>query len=221
MKSFPSITICSVDCLNHEKAIASMLYSMKDCSFAKSIFLSDKQEVQSDKITFVKIDKITSRQQYSSFILKELNNYIDTDFVLIVQHDGFIINPSSWNDDFLKYDYIGAPWKGNENKNKVGNGGFSLRSKKLIDFISNKYKDKYVLFNEDLEICNVSYDELVKNGFKFPDIKTAFEFSIEHKSEGYNEVPFGFHGFPFTKIGMESKIKILEWMKNDKSSSIR
>ena len=37
---------------------------------------------------------------------RELNNYIDTDFVLIVQHDGFIINPSSWNDDFLK---IGWP----------------------------------------------------------------------------------------------------------------
>ena len=78
---------------------------MEYCSFAKSIFLSDKQEIESDKITFVKIDKITSRQQYSSFILKELNNYIDTDFVLIVQHDGFIINPSSWNDDFLK-----IPW---------------------------------------------------------------------------------------------------------------
>ena len=56
-------------------------------------------------------------------------------------------------------------------------------------------------------------EEKIKNGFKFPDIKTAFEFSIEHKSEGYNEVPFGFHGFPFTKIGMESKIKILEWQK--------
>ena len=95
MKSFPNITICSVDCLNHEKAIASMLYSMEYCSFAKSIFFSDKQEIESDKITFVKIDKITSRQQYSSFILKELNNYIDTDFVLIVQHDGFIINPNS------------------------------------------------------------------------------------------------------------------------------
>ena len=217
MKLFPDITICAVDCLNHEKAIASMLYSMKDCLFAKSIFLSDEQKIKSDKITYIKIDKITSRDQYSSFVLKELNNYIDTDFVLIVQHDGFVINPSSWNDDFLKYDYIGAPWSAKEYINKVGNGGFSLRSKKLIDFISEKYKINSVLTNEDLEICQNSYYELIKNGFKFADIKTAFQFSLECESEGFNETPFGFHSFSYTKIGMESKIKILEWMKNDKS----
>jgi len=84
-----------------------------------------------------------------------------------------------------------------------------------MEHISNKYQNKPIIFNEDLEICYHSYDELIKNEFKFPDLRTAFEFSIEHKTEEYNEKPFGFHGFPFTKIGMESKIKILDWSKNE------
>ena len=79
-----------------------------------------------------------------------LNNYIDSDFVLIIQDDGHIVNPHLWDNEFLNYDYIGAPWPNNKkwknrfskydekvssniirnfNLNNIGNGGFSLRSK--------------------------------------------------------------------------------------------
>ena len=30
--------------------------------------------------------------------------------MLIVQDDGFIINKNLWDEEFLSYDYIGAPW---------------------------------------------------------------------------------------------------------------
>ena len=215
MNFLEDITICSVDCVNHKKAIAAMLYSMQFFNFKESIFISDQQKVKTDKIKYIQIDKIKSKEEYSKFILVDLNKFINTKYVLIIQHDGFIINPNSWENSFLEYDYIGAPWKNDEYINKVGNGGFSLRSKKLLEFISNKYKEKQIIFNEDLEICNQSYNELIDNGFKFPDIKTAFKFSIEHKRPEFFDKPFGFHGFPFTKIGMESKLKIMEWSKNE------
>ena len=35
-------------------------------------------------------------------------NMLITDFVLTIQHDGFILNPDAWRDDFFDYDYIGA-----------------------------------------------------------------------------------------------------------------
>ena len=215
MISLNNITLCAVDCLNHKKAISAMLYSMQNIIFDKCIFISDKNELKTDKIEFAQIKKINSKEEYSAFVLRDLVKYINTDYVLLMQYDGFIINPDSWSEKFLQYDYIGAPWKNHDHVNKVGNGGFSLRSKKLMQYISNKYQNKPIIFNEDLEICYHSYNELVNNEFKFPDLKTAFEFSIEHKTEEYNEKPFGFHGFPFTKIGMESKMKILDWSKNE------
>jgi len=71
-------------------------------------------------------------QDYSRFIIKGLANYVTTNFALIVQWDGYGLNGVNWQPEFIKYDYIGAPWptwpdiKGNH---RVGNGGFSLRSK--------------------------------------------------------------------------------------------
>ncbi|MFZ4461712.1 MAG: DUF5672 family protein [Patescibacteria group bacterium] len=79
---------------------------------------------------------INSIEEYSRFMVKDLSTYIDTEHVLIVRHDGFILNPVARTDDFLQYDYISAPcWYDDENN--LGNGGFSLRSKKLLDTLAN------------------------------------------------------------------------------------
>ena len=59
----------------------------------------------------------------------DLYKHINTDFCLVVQYDGKVSDPDLWNDDFLNYDYIGAAWT----DGYVGNGGFTLRSKKLYD----------------------------------------------------------------------------------------
>jgi hypothetical protein len=62
---------------------------------------------------------------------------VATDFNLIVQADGFAVNPQAWDPLFWDYDYIGAPfcglWGGGPYWRSpiVGNGGFSLRSRKL------------------------------------------------------------------------------------------
>ena len=56
--------------------------------------------------------------------------------ILLYQEDTCIFKKNI--DDFLKYDYIGAPWPKTQNDNKlnVGNGGFSLRSRKhMIEVI--------------------------------------------------------------------------------------
>ena len=58
---------------------------------------------------------------YSEFVIRELHKYVDTSHCLLVQWDGYVLNPKSWLPQFLDYDYIGAPWNGNV----VGNGGFS------------------------------------------------------------------------------------------------
>ena len=45
----------------------------------------------------------------------------------LVSEDG-----NRWRDEFLEYDYIGAPWNVPAgSRNNIGNGGFSLRRKFL------------------------------------------------------------------------------------------
>lgn len=147
------------------------------------------------------LSHITDLIEYNRFFIEDLNNYISTDFVLTVQSDGFIINPSSWNDNFLNYDYIGAPWPWH---GACGNGGFSLRSKKFLETSSKlKYiKDhhEYECCPEDNFLCLDVYNRkfMLDNGIKFADIKTALDFSFEHPINQYPNSSinnsFGFHG---------------------------
>ena len=147
------------------------------------------------------LTNINNLTDYNKFFVEDFDKYIDTDFVLTVQSDGFIINPHLWNNKFLEYDYIGAPWPWH---NTCGNGGFSLRSKKFLQTSSKlKYvKDHHEYENcpEDNFLCLDSYNRkfMINNEIRFADINTALEFSFEHPIQQYPSHTiansFGFHG---------------------------
>jgi hypothetical protein len=142
-------------------------------------------------------------------ILDDLKKMIQTEHVLVVQDDGFILNPAAWDDKFLEFDYIGAPWPptltieppGMELKleNRVGNGGFSLRSRRLLEICSFDalFRPEYDLMMEDLLIGHFNYRQLVEKGMLFADLSVASRFSGETPDEdGRLEMDnvFGFHG---------------------------
>lgn len=132
---------------------------------------------------------LKSKEEYSEFVIKKLPDYIQTDFVLIVQYDGYIIKPEAWADEFLQYDYIGAPWWF-MHSNNVGNGGFSLRSKAML----NACKIITDCHPED-GMIREHRQELEAMGIKFAPEEIAARFSWEHngKYEVYKG-SFGFHG---------------------------
>lgn len=148
--------------------------------------------------TFVE-KKISSIVDYNQIMLKELSEHIETDHFLIVQYDGFAVNKSLWDNDFLSYDYIGAPWvHTTPNGISCGNGGFSLRSKKLVDALNDpvisldlNIKDG---FNEDLIICNKFGDYLTStHGLKFAPRIVAERFSFEKSTKHMAGNTFGMH----------------------------
>jgi hypothetical protein len=67
--------------------------------------------------------------------------------ILIYQEDACIFNSNI--NDFLKYDYIGAPWPLTQNDNDfcVGNGGFSLRSKSVMLSVINTISIENTKYN--------------------------------------------------------------------------
>jgi hypothetical protein len=174
-------------------------------SFQKIKILQASKEIYEfnrDNLEIIPIQPL-SQKDYNRFCVQDILNYVNTEFVLIFQTDGFILNPHLWEDDFLKYDYIGAPWPDNINS-RIGNGGFSLRSKKFLEVSHKlKYIDGIGLSGgdctpEDYLLCRHYYDYLIKAGIKFAPIDVAIKFSFEQSIPEYpdwnNNMSFGFHG---------------------------
>ena len=192
-----NVTIICVDGVNPHIGLKALKYSIRHIDFAKNLLISHiKPDNIPDNISFQEIPKLT-HDTYSQFMLHELYKYVDTDYCLTIHDDGFIINPHLWSDEFLEYDYIGAPWYHTVpyygQKYRVGNGGFSLRSKKLVNLCRNIKTNSH----EDANISIRNRDLLEHYGCKFPSVEVAMRFSLE---EEIPECPFdlntcfGFHG---------------------------
>ena len=163
------------------------------------------------------IEPMEDNIEWSRLCLNKLNDFISTDYCINVERDSAIINPSLWTNDFFDYDYIGAPWHiANNYENRVGNGGFSLRSKKLLETTAKLEYDPYhpnPLYGcapEDWFFCVKKYSEMKKKGIKFAPLDLAFDFSVEHPSPDiknyhpdilFTYKSFGFHG-TFNQAGM-------------------
>ena len=141
--------------------------------------------------------------QYSDFCIYDLHEHFNTDYVLIFQDDGFALNPGLWDDEFYDYDYIGAPWPScqqwNGSKYRVGNGGFSLRSRALCAFSKTlpKSEDETIRYSaEDARICVLQRGYLNDTDLKVAPVSVARKFSVE-KNIDENHIfsnTFGFHG---------------------------
>jgi len=207
--SLPSVTLLTVTSVNIEDAAAALMRSSSGVRFGAVKLLSPtKPPSLNASIEHSRIPNIDFRG-YSKFILEDLHQYVETPFCLVVQADGFVINPTLWRDDFLAYDYIGAPWPERVRlrsekwlelrKNRVGNGGFSLRSIKLLRLTAqiDFERLKFPVRSEDLVICHFLYEQMVAAGVKFAPLGVAKKFSIEtcvEDAECRLENTFGFHG---------------------------
>jgi hypothetical protein len=191
MKQLDRVTLVIIDTKNYAKALISIKKSLSQIKPAKAIFFTDV-DITHDGIEVVKIPTIKSKEEYSWWILKELWRYIETDYVLVTQHDGYVLNGESWSDEFYDYDYIGAPWIYEHGRN-VGNGGFSLRSKRLCQVLGNDPLIE-VTHPEDQSIGIIYRGSLERqHGMKFPEDDLADKFSFELKAPVYDT--FGFHGY--------------------------
>jgi hypothetical protein len=136
-------------------------------------------------------------QWYNQFMVSGVVKFLTHDYVLVVQHDGMIVNPSAWSDEFFNYDYIGAPWPVNRPQPcRVGNGGFSLRSRRLQQELAKMpFPCKE---NEDAFICDRYRRWLEDRGMRFAPPELAAQFSVEFHTwhhDDYGKIPFGFHGW--------------------------
>jgi len=200
MLSLKDVTLFMADGRTDEKSFKRSLFAIRQSidkvDFGEVIF----QSAYDSNVLGVGYKKIKPMVigEYSKLLSGKLTEHINTKYALIVQHDGFVLNTSNWNPDFLKYDYIGAPWLTEATQrpeNRVGNGGFSLRSKKLLDVCNKHYGGTWD--NEDWQICVMKRSMFESHGVVFAPLEVATWFSIEsHIPEFDHDIRkrFGFHG---------------------------
>lgn len=190
MLSLPEVTLICLtgkDFDGHKKAIE------KSC-----------EDIEFGGIKMIWDEKITSIDDWNYKIIYELPKYIDTDFALLIHADGFVADASLWKDEWLQYDYIGAPWplptddysyRDEEGELvRVGNS-VSLRSKKLMELVATReWRPYYGNTNEDGFICCHNRKWLESQGCVFAPLEVAVHFSKEHEiPENVGLKTFAFH----------------------------
>jgi hypothetical protein len=199
MKELPKVTLIVCDTVSPGRALASLRRSLTQIKPAKTILFTSVGLAVKDDIEVVRIANLKSKADYSRWIMRELYKYVETDFVLVSQWDGYVLDSECWTDEFLSVDYLGASWLETDGFS-VGNGGFSIRSRRLMEAVAT---DPMIVSThpEDNQICKIYRPYLeAKHGFKWASHELADKFSFELREP--TQPTFGFHSFfhtPFKK----------------------
>jgi hypothetical protein len=203
-----NVTLACIDDLNSSSSFQLLSHLSELISFGDLILFSNKLQFSHARNRA----KIRNLDEYNRFLIYDLHKHIKTDFCMIVQTDGYFVNLDSWEDEFLNYDYIGAPWVQPDlpEDKKVGNGGFCIRSKRLLEY-SSRLEDYNEGTPEDVFICNFNREKLENDGIKFAPIDLASRFSVENS---LYQGQFGFHGKATLDIN-RNQIEALPSFKKD------
>lgn len=191
MLQLKDVTLVAVDGVNVDLTVDTLKSCMTQVKFADVILFTEENMHESLPFNIIKIDPLHSAQEVGIWMVTELHKYIKTSHVLNVEWDSRIIHPECWEDKFLKYDYIGARWPYRAEGSNIGNTGFWLVSKFLLNVLADmKFGKDDVM---DVDLSTVLRPILEKaHGVKFAPSEIADRFSYECVQDGPKS--FGFHG---------------------------
>ena len=189
--ALPQVTLCAVTSVNVEATMWALQACLQGIAFAECKLLTDVAvRPTHPEITHIPIARLPCANAYSRFMQEQLIDHVETSHCLIVQWDGFILDPARWSPLFLEFDYIGASWPQFDDDHDVGNGGFSLRSRRLLEACRDA---NFVPGHpEDVAICRTNRTLLEDRGMRFAPRELADQFSVERAGDPSRS--FGFHG---------------------------
>lgn len=139
------------------------------------------------------IDSMTINDYNNMLLSESFWNGINAEHILIFQGDSLLLRHGI--NDYLNYDYVGAPWPHNS-PTVIGNGGFSLRKKSFMKKVFKEYNInqapfymKHDFLEQVPEDVYFSYGVTYLNG-KVPSLDDAKKFSVESI---YYDNPIGMH----------------------------
>lgn len=208
MLDLPTVTLFIADCVDAQRAAVVVDKCKAICNFGAVKLLTS---LPTDHPDAIQIPPLRSHVAYSVFMLKRAVRYVDTQHFLVVQHDGWILNPDAWCPGWLDCDYIGPLFihRHHITDRSVGSGGFSLRSRALMAWVDSKtppLKDdseeavqlvqRQVAAYEDGVISMNLRRQAEAAGFCYASPMEAAAFAQGGQNDPTYHVsrPFGFHG---------------------------
>ncbi|GAC1574039.1 MAG: hypothetical protein NVS3B5_04070 [Sphingomicrobium sp.] len=195
--ALPDVTLVAVSDIALGATARALAVSQAGLRFAEVLLLSSQDSPSGLEANLCPIAPIGSREAYSRFMVQSLHRHIETSHALSVQWDGYVLDPARWDPEFLEYDYVGAPWPHFDGPMRVGNGGFSLRSRRLLEACATLDIGDEA---EDVAICRTHRPMLERRfGLRFAPEGLAGRFAFERAAPRGDE--FGFHGaFNMTRL---------------------
>ena len=193
-----SVTLVMQETRCHELARLALEDTIKHVEFGEVLIVTDKPEaIKIPGATYVTVEDWPRKIDWCRYNWFELPQYINTDQTLLIQWDSWIYDPTVWQDEWLKYDYVGAPWWYSDSYN-VGNSGFCLKSRHLMDWVAaRKYKYPVTTSAEDALLSRRYRPQLEQEGnFLWAPNEVALDFAFEVVRRSKNHRTFGFHALP-------------------------
>lgn len=187
----PQVTLCAVTSVNVAATVRALEASLSQARFGACKLLTDaKVSPAHPEIEVVPVAPLRSSAAYSDFLLTGLPDHVTTTHCLVAQWDGHLLDARRWQSAFLEYDYIGASWPQFDDGHDVGNGGFSLRTRRLMELCRDP---AFVpVHPEDVAIGRTNRAWLEEKGMRFAPRDLADAFAAERT--GDPQQTFGYHG---------------------------
>jgi hypothetical protein len=190
----PDVTLCCVETREWDLARMAIQDCKRKVDFGDVLIFTDKPEKFEKEGRIVVVEDFPDKVDWSRFRWQEISPHLKTSHMLFTEWDAWVSDPSMWRNDFLQYDFIGAPWWFSDGRN-VGNGGFSMRSTALTRYL-RKNRDKFpctTCVDDDL-LCRKYRLQLESLGFTWAPEKLAYDFAFECIRPSPESKHFGFHG---------------------------
>ncbi len=216
--ALPTVTLCAADTRTPALTLQALQRCLGQADFARCVLFGPAGTPVPAGIELVPIATLRGGADYSRFVRRELPDHIHTGHVLVTQWDGFVLDGGAWRDEFLQHDYIGAVWPEQPAACSVGNGGFSLRSRRFLE--AARAPALLAAFAqdhpEDQVLCRDARARLeAEHGVRFAPPALARAFAYEN--EAPRGASFGFHGAKNLARTLPAAVlrEWIEWLPED------
>lgn len=196
----PNVTLMCIDGVSAHRAAKVLEICKEKADFGAVKLLTHLNINNPHRVEIMPLHTLIA---YSIWCLTEMYKHFETSHVLCVQRDGWILNTSAWKDSWLNYDYVAPLFVQHDD---VGSGGFSLRSKKIMEAAARRIGawDGTQKHADGLQVNKArSYEDGVlsltmrhEGIFSYAPKEEAMQFAQggNKNQQYYYGAPFGFHG---------------------------
>lgn len=209
MKNLPNATLLAISSNRVQSNIDALVRCMGLMNFGAVKFLSHvKPDNLPEGIQFGQCSEMKSIHDYDAVSFLEMGWHVETSHMLLIQDHAQILHPELWDDSWLNYDWVSAPWPprpefisvSTNEMVRVGNGGFRLTSQKMMrlpKMLNLPVVEDRGWTADDGLFCSYYRKTFLDNGIKYAPVEVAAKFSYENDVEENLHITkfFGHHKY--------------------------